>query len=341
MATLDVFKADGFSTTSLSLAIAEMDFVPSRIERLGLFSIDSVSTTTIQVEKRRDTLAIVPSSARGGNGYAINQDNAVLRPFNVPHFQLNDSIMADEVQNLRAFGSESELESVQNHVNRKLARGARILDATIEFQRMGAIQGIVYDVRPDLTTQAIYNYYTEFGVTQDTVNFQFSNASADILGACTQVRKYIEDELGMSVLDEVRAFVGYDFWAALIAHAKVTAAYSNWYGGPRVNMDPLTMDLRYKGFEFGGIIWEVYRGTPTLSAFIPAGEGIAFPTGVPDLFVSTFAPADYVETVNTPGLVRYAKQYQPLNGKSIALEMQTNHLAMNTRPKTSIKLTKS
>jgi hypothetical protein len=341
MPGLDVFKADGFSVTTLSLAIAEMDFQPSRIERLGLFRNESVTTTTVQVEKRRDTLAIVPSSARGGPGYAINQDLSVLRPFNVPHFQLNDSIMADEVQNIRAFGSQSELETVQNHVNRKMARGARILDATIEYQRMGAIQGIVYDVRPDNSTVALYNYYTEFNVTQDTVNFAFSNAGADILGAAIAVRKLIEDELGMDVLGEVHAFVGYDFFASLIGHAKVTTAYLNWYGGPRVNMDPLTMDLRYKGFEFGGIVWEVYRNAPNLASTLPTGEGVAFPVGVPDLFVSTFAPADYIETVNTEGLPRYARQYEAPNGKSVLVEMQTNHLAMNTRPKTSIKLTKS
>jgi hypothetical protein len=354
MATLDVFKADGFSVTNLSLAIAEMDFVPSKIENLGLFRNESVTTTTVQVEKRRDTLFLVPSSGRGGSGYAINQDKRALRAFNVPHFQLDDAIQADEVQNIRAFGSESELESVQNRLNQKLQRGARSLDATIEFQRAGVLQGNVYDVRPsgnsgdvggavtnNYTVETLYNYYTEFGVTQDTVDFPFSNANLDMVGKCSDIAQLEETELGMMTYQRLHVFCGYDWWKSFISHPKVTDAYKYWMGNKRAAMDPLTMDLRYAGFEFGGITFEVYRGKVGNRDFFPAGEAYCFPIGVPDLFVSHFAPADYIETVNTPGLPRYAKQYETPNGKAIQIEMQTNHLAMCTRPKTIIKLTKS
>jgi hypothetical protein len=54
--------------------------------------------------------------------------------------------------------------------------------------------------------------------------------------------------------------------------------------------------------------------------------------GVPELFITRFAPADYEETVNTIGLPRYAKQYPTPNGKARMLEMQMNAICLCTKP---------
>ena len=58
-----------------------------------------------------------------------------------------------------------------------------------------------------------------------------------------------------------------------------------------------------------------------------------FPLGVPNLFRTVYAPADYVETVNTLGLPRYAKQWMSQNGKRIEMESQSNALSYCTRPR--------
>ncbi len=57
------------------------------------------------------------------------------------HLPQRGAVIADEVQNVRAFGTESELETVQNLVNRKLEKMRRNIDATMEWQRIGAIKG--------------------------------------------------------------------------------------------------------------------------------------------------------------------------------------------------------
>jgi hypothetical protein len=62
----------------------------------------------------------------------------------LPHYQIDDAIYADEVQGVRDFGSESRLRSVQNQVEQRLADHVRLrLDPTLEYQRVGAIKGIV------------------------------------------------------------------------------------------------------------------------------------------------------------------------------------------------------
>ena len=63
------------------------------------------------------------------------------------------------------------------------------------------------------------------------------------------------------------------------------------------------------------------------------------PKGVPELFITRFAPADYEETVNTEGLPFYAKQYSSQNGKGRHLEVQMNAISICTRPKALRRLT--
>lgn len=62
------------------------------------------------------------------------------------------------------------------------------------------------------------------------------------------------------------------------------------------------------GFLFGGAFGEEYRGKVGSQAFIADDEAYLVPEGVADLFITRFAPADYMETANTLGLPKYAKQ---------------------------------
>ena len=89
------------------------------------------------------------------------------------------------------------------------------------------------------------------------------------------------------------------------------------------------------------------RGSETVSAlmtsqtriqtFIDTNKTHIFPVGVPGLFRTVYAPADYVETVNTMGQRLYAKQYEMPNGKGVNLDVQMNNLEYCTRPKVLIK----
>jgi len=93
-------------------------------------------------------------------------------------------------------------------------------------------------------------------------------------------------------------------------------------------------------FEYAGVLWERYRAGRKASAdvagaggsFIGDGEAHICVTGVPELFITRFAPADYEETVNTVGLPRYAHQYGMPNGKGRHIEVQSNPISLCTRP---------
>jgi hypothetical protein len=90
-------------------------------------------------------------------------------------------------------------------------------------------------------------------------------------------------------------------------HAKLEEAYKYYSTtGPQ----PLREDTRRR-FPFSGLVFEKYKAPVTLltsatETLIPANEGIAFPLGTMDTFVTYGAPANLIETVNTVGLPIYA-----------------------------------
>lgn len=97
-------------------------------------------------------------------------------------------------------------------------------------------------------------------------------------------------------------------------------------------------------FQFGGATWERYKTGAKATAnfgapYIAAAEARVVVKGVPDLFITRFAPADYEETVNTIGLPFYMKQEPKRFGKGRDIEVQMNAINLCTKPKTLRKLT--
>jgi hypothetical protein len=124
----------------------------------------------------------------------------------------------------------------------------------------------------------------------------------------------------------------------LLAHKEVRASFLNWteaqilrdgYVGPNGSSWGI--------FEFGGIVWENYRGQVGDTAYVNLDKAHIFPMGAPGLFRTYWAPADYVETVNTVGQRLYAKLYAMDNGKGVNYDVQMNELNICTRPRTLIQ----
>ncbi|MCB1718608.1 MAG: major capsid protein, partial [Candidatus Competibacteraceae bacterium] len=69
-------------------------------------------------------------------------------------------------------------------------------------------------------------------------------------------------------------------------------------------------------------------------------EAYVVPRNVPGLFITRFAPADYMETVNTMGLPIYSKSEPMKMNRGIEMEAQSNPIHLCTRPNAVIKLTK-
>jgi len=334
MPTLDIFGNSAFSLTSLTDAINKVPFVPGRLGQLGIFDESGVSTTSVMIEEREGSLTLIETSQRGAPAQQNQHNKRKARSLVVPHIALEDTILADEVQNVRAFGSESMLDGVQNVVNFRLAEMARKHDATLEHLRIGAIKGQILDA--DGTT-VLYDLFNEFGVSAySEIDFDLDNATpakGAVRKKCHDLVRKVEDELGAAPYSYIHAYCSATFFDDLVSHPEVEESYRRYQESAF-----LRAGLARKSFEYAGIVFEEYRGKVGSVDFIPDGKAHFFPVGVPGLFRQYNAPADFVETANTVGLPRYAKQAVDQEfGRWVKLHTQSNPLPICTRPKVLIK----
>lgn len=327
MATLDIFKNDAFALSALTAAIQNVPYQPQRLEQLGLFgAAEGISTLSVMIEQYDNVLALVPVSQRGAPASQMTRGTRKLHSFTLPHLKPEEAVMADEVIGVRAFGSETEVETVANLVAKRLGKMRQNIEYTKESHRMLALKGLSVDAAGNNV-----DLFTTFGVTQDTIDFALDVDTTNIRQKCLDLLESIEDSLGGLSFSGVRVLCGKTFWRSFIEHKMVKDTY---YGTQAVA--ELRGDPRME-FEYAGIVFERYRGTSAVK--IEDNDAYAVPEGVLDLFIARNAPADYVETVGTIGQAMYAKQEEMPFGRGIKMEAQANPLHLCTRPKAVKKLT--
>lgn len=331
---LDIFNDQAFSVTTLTAAVNKIPFVPGRIGQLGIFQEEGIPTTSITIEENNGILTLVPATPRGAPGTQAETGKRALRSLMVPHIELDRSLNADSVQGVRAFGTDNELAGFQQTVDMKQLEMSNSIDATIEYHRLGAVKGIVMDA--DGVTP-LYNLFDTFNVSQEAeIDFDLDNANptAGILRKkCDGLVRVMTNNLkGTASFRTVNAVVGDAFWDDLIAHPEVRQTYLNQQEAAQLRNGTV-----YQQFNFGGIVWENYRGNIGAVSFVDANKAHFFPVGAPGLFIHRNAPADYIETVNTIGLPRYSRMYPSPNGKAINLEVQANPICLCTQPKVLLK----
>lgn len=333
--TLDAFNDDAFSLHSLTDTIEDLQFVPGRLGELGIFAEDSISTTLASFEKRGTQLTLIQPTPRGGPGVTTDKKKREMRALEVPHFQIDDAIYAEEVQGIRKFGTTSELEQLSDKVAGRLSEHNDSVAATEEHARMGAVKGTIVYADGSST-----DLFKEFGVTRiPEINFALGTAKDGALRAtCSKLVRTVSDELGALRFTGIHALCGDDFFDALLKNVEVRETYKGWSDAQILREGYLGPNRSTYGiFEFGNIVFENYRGSVNGTDFIEADKVQLFPMGVRGLFKSIRSPADYIETVNTPGRRVYAKQYRMLNDKGVHLEVQTNSLHVCTRPRVLLK----
>lgn len=334
MAGNDIWDGDGFTIQSLTAAINKEPYRPGQISASGLFEEDGVNTTRISIEERNGKLALVEPTPRGGPGETTGDDDRNLVPFDIDHYERDDAVLADEVQNVRAFGTEDQLELLEDRVTNKGKKHARDLTMTLEHQRVGAIKGIV----TSKGGKTLHDLYSRFGIAVPAaVSLELDVDGTKVGNLWQDVVYAIEDDLD-EPYDGIHVYTGRDFHRSLWTHKSVTETFLYNQGAAVLRQD--VPDL----FTFGGATWERYKTgakatTDHGAPYIAATEARVVVKGVQDLFITRFAPADYEETVNTLGLPFYMRQWKRDDGKGRNIQVQMNAISICTRPKTLRKLT--
>jgi hypothetical protein len=335
MSVFDVFNSDPFSLISLTDSINKVPFIPGLLGSLGLFAEQGVATTSVLIEEKDGILYLVENRPRGAAPQQNQTAKRKGRSLVLTHLPVADRINADEIQGVREFGSNDQAQAIQSVVNGRLATMSNSLDATLEHLRIGAIKGQILDSDG---TSVIYNLFTEFGVSQENeVDFDLDNANPAggiLRQKCAAIIRAIAANLGAVPFSGVYALCGDAFFDALIAHIEVRDTYLGQVQASELRGGYIQAGMSFGRFFYGGITFDNYRGKVGALDYIDTDKAHFFPTGVTGLFKTYFAPANYMETVNTIGLPKYAKvspdsQFQ----KWVDIEAQSNPLPICIRPK--------
>ena len=319
---------DPFTLTSLTASINAIPYTPQRLGQLGLFREQGTQFTTAQIELLNGSLNIISTAPRGGSGQTVLANKRKKVTLEIPHIPTVGGIDADELQNVRMFGTEAQPDQPSMAMQRLTLQLRSALELTIEAHRVGALKGVVLDA----DGSPLLDLFSAFGVTQQTVGMALTTASTKVRTKVGDALMMMEDALGGTAFGGVRVLCGSVFFAELASHANVEKFYLNSPAAQSLAGNPL------QAFEFGGATFERYRGVA--GCRIEDDDAYMVPLGVAGLFETRFAPANYTETVNTLGLPMYAKAEPRDFGKGWDIEAQTNPLNICTRPNAVIKLTK-
>jgi len=314
MPTVDVFNSDPFKMSSMTDSMNKLPYKPGLLGSMGLFKESGIRTTSIIVEEHRGKLALIPTAARGARTNMHQSQKRTARSFLVPHVPLDDAIDADDVTDIRTFGSETELETIADTVNEKLQEMRDSHEVTHEHMRVGAIQGSVKDA--DGST-VLFNWFTEFGVTETVIDMNLVVSTEKVRLKCLEVQRKMLEACGSIPFTGIAGFCGKTFFTELIDHDDVRTAYERQNNGERFRDDPRGM------FEFAGIKFVEYPGKMGSVDFIPTGTCRFVPLGT-NLFKGYFAPANFNETVGTKGKAIYAKQAPKKFDMGFDLHTQSN-----------------
>lgn len=332
MAHFDIFNDDAFSLSQLTQTVVDIPRVPTMLGDMGLFRERPINTTSMSLERMGNALQLVPAQTRGGPGQTLKPKGRKLISVGAVHLPQVDRITADEVQNVRAFGSETEMMAVQTVVTQRIEQMKQNIDLTLEWQRIGALKGVVMDA--DGTTPLL-DVYNLMGKTQTTLpwNTVTAGTTADPKALCVALKRQIRNALGGKSYRRIRVICSPGFFDKLVAHNNMKAAWERYQEGAFFRTDQTKGD-----FEFADVVFTIYDYKIGANDVIEDGFAYAMPEGVGDMFQMWFAPADYMETVNTNGSPYYAKQWMDGSGKWVNLESQSNPITMNTLPEAVFKL---
>ncbi len=305
MASMDIFNNSAFSMTSLTGAIQKVGYKPQLLGQLGIFDPMPVRTRSIFVDRRENALTLIPTSPTGAPPKELEVDPRNAVPLKTTRLAKGFTLYAEEIQGIRAFGSETEFAQVQAEYLRRMAMVRDDMELTHEYHRLGALQGLLLDADG---TSVIYNYFTEFGVTETpAVDFDLDNANpapgAIRLKAASVIRSMARSAGGaFTPGTSIHALVGDAFYDALITHPEVEKTYLNWAAAA-----DLRTDKTWQAFTYAGITWHNYRGTDDNSTVaIDPDEAKFFPVGARDVFKKAMAPAEFGPYINTAGQDTYA-----------------------------------
>lgn len=313
---------NGFDNASLTVAINEAPYMKGVLLQQKVFTEEPVNSTTIVIEQVDSVLSLVPHTPRGAPPDVHPKSTRKLVTFEAPHLVTRDTMLADSWQNVRGMGESAPADPTKER-NRVLAEMRRRLELTLERHKASALNGIVLDANGDV----LFDVFAGFGVTQQVVDFELDNTATNTTTKIMDAKRAAQAALDVPV-QKYLGFASPQFLDALREHGSTGYTRAGWEAAADLSAGAPV-------FTHGGVEWHEVAPVAGVD-FLPAGAAFLVPM-VPKLCMAYFAPADYLESVNSEGLPFYAKAEPLPFNRGVQIEAQTNPCCVVTRPRAVIR----
>lgn len=324
-----------FTPRNLTAAINKLAVTPTQIRQLGIFEPHYGNKTTAMVEWKEGTLSIVKNAERGKlDGEPIDTSERRVEYFATTHLPVFDTILAEDFQGIRAFGSD-EYTNLKDVIAERQADAKFKIEMTREHLMLGALQGKILD--KDGTT--IHDLYAKFGLgRQKEIAWALDNANTKVGEKMDKTVSDLRKNLKGALVTGWVALCGSDFLTKLKYHSSIEPLYTRYRDGAAYRESNGINPIE---FEHNGVKFIEYTADfGTNGAKIAANKAILLPIGR-KLYTEYFAPADIGSAVNTKALPYYTT-LDTLGGAhdmGYTLRSQSNPLPIALRPDLIVSLT--
>lgn len=338
---------NSFKQTDFVDSVTQIGNQYGYINSRNYFNIKSTNQTAIVFDVDKTTTTLLPQVNRGDKSSTQGREHAVnTLALKLAYFKHDDRLTNEDIQGWRAPG-RTDSETYARATAEKLTDMRRVWDQTKEYMSLQAIKGICKS--PDGIT--IVNSFTEFGVSQSSVDFLLGTSTTDIDSKIATLKRTMSRNIqnggGMS---GVEILVDPTFFDRLISHPNMKNAYQYYLNSGKQELRDDLSDYMTWGimdsFEHRGVRFISYDATfnlpnATTELAFAANTGTAYPLGVPDLFRGYNGPSVKLSEANQPGQELFMRTYLDPRDEFVDFELEAAPLLFCTRPASLIAVSSS
>lgn len=311
--TLDIFKNDAFSLTSLQRVATNSPYIPTTLGQMQLFDPKPIETREVLLYEEDSSIKIIPISEIGSPDVQQARDAGRLRALKTLRLSKKDTVRAGELHAVAdmALPEDIRLRNATDLVTKRTAKLKTEMEFTKELHRYGAIQGKLTTTRADGSAYVL-NFFTEYGIAEPAaVNINFSTTTE------ADLQMLLQETFALPIIEslknranpnvEIHALVGLGFWGKLQRHPAVRKIYELQQTGVAMAMqiNPLAKRNLWESVYFAGITWHHFRGATNGEIAVATNDAIFFPKGATDVFDVYWAPGETLLDVKGPGQPEY------------------------------------
>lgn len=334
--------SNNFELVDLTDSVRNLPIQYGTFNQMGIFSVEPTVGDTVMFEETTLDGALLVDKVRGEKNTVGKDGTRKLHTFAIPHYPHDEYISPKDLKAVSAYDNMNEVERLDAVRQRKLFRARQNHDWTLNKARAQALfSSTAY--APNSTV--VQNWDTEFNISRTAVDFLLGTSSTDILAKIELVIQAVHDGMGGNgIFNGIVIPCSTVFFNSLIIHQAVQQAW-RYQQSIQAGQDPIRSRLAAAGsampngrtFDFGGVTFREVRDSYNGSSIVTSNEGVAVPTGS-DMFKTYFGSPERFGLVNTQGEMLYAFEQASMNGTSICIETESNHISALLRPQAVIRV---